>query len=105
MAKVEREDDLQQLARRFEANQDDLDQWETTPRKIRGRRGGPSQTFSVRFAPEEMELLQRAADERDITISELIRSAALASAGDQREAVLRDVKDKARELAEVVSRL
>jgi hypothetical protein len=43
----------------------------------------PRAVFSVRFAPEELGEVQRAADGRGVTIGELIRSSALAAARGQ----------------------
>ncbi len=95
----------EKLAKLYEEHAGDLSLWETKPRKIRIRRGGPSHTFSVRFAPEEMELLQSAADERGVTISELIREAALSAAKDERAATVEEVRRKTRDLARTVGRL
>jgi len=52
-----------------------------------------------------MDLLQQAADERGITISELIRNAALASVQDGQASTVEEVQKKARELVRVASRL
>ena len=66
------------LARYFDEHKGDMSLWDTTkPIKIRVRRGGPSAVFSVRFTSEELKLLQSAANARGITISQLIRDAAL----------------------------
>jgi hypothetical protein len=69
----------EELARYFEEHKGDVSLWEKKPLKIRVRRGGPSTVFSVRFAPEELERLQRAADIRGITVSDFIRSVALSA--------------------------
>jgi hypothetical protein len=94
-----------ELAEFFEKHAGDMSLWETKPKPIRVRRGGPSHTFSVRFAPDELELLDKAADERGITISELIRSAALAAVKDEHAATLEEVRQKTKDLARTVSRL
>jgi hypothetical protein len=67
----------EELARDFEERRGDISMWAQKPSKIRVRRGGPSTVFSVRFAREELNRLQEAADKRGRTISELIRTAAL----------------------------
>jgi hypothetical protein len=67
----------EELARHLYENREDTSLWETTPRKIRVRRGGPSSVFSVRFTLDELRKLQAAADVRRTTVSALIREAAL----------------------------
>jgi hypothetical protein len=100
------DDDSSTLAAYFDAHQDDDSIWDfSKPRKIRVRRGGPSHTFSVRFSPEEMERLEEAAEAQGITITELIRAAAMAAADDGRVGALKEIEDKARELTEAVSKL
>ena len=94
-----------ELAAFFEKHAGDMSLWETKPKRIRVRRGGPSHTFSIRFAPDEIELLEKAAEERGITISELIRSAAMASVTDEHTATVAEVRRMARDLARTVSRL
>ena len=70
-----------ELARYFDEHKGDMSLWDTTrPIKIRVRRGGPSSVFSVRFTSEELHRLQAAANARGITISQLIRDAALREA-------------------------
>jgi hypothetical protein len=98
-------DELEELADYYERHAGDLSLWSTKPRKIRVRRGGPSHTFSIRFTPEEMALLDDAAERRGITITELIRSAALASVREGGDETLREVKERALQLAEAVKRL
>jgi hypothetical protein len=93
------------LVAHYDQHQGDLSLWHSKPRKIRARRGGPSHTFSVRLAPEELESLQKAADERGVTITELVRSAALLSAQEGEDGALREVKARAIQLAEAVKRL
>jgi len=70
----------EELARYYEERKEDLSQWETKPRKIRVRRGGPSTVFSIRFAPEELKLIQDVAESREVTISDFIRRSALEAA-------------------------
>jgi hypothetical protein len=98
-------DELDGLAGYYEQHAGDLSLWSAKPRKIRIRRGGPSHTFSVRFTPEEMELLDAAAEQRGITISELIRSAAMNSVRQGKDEALREVKERALQLADAVKRL
>jgi hypothetical protein len=98
-------EELEELAGYYEKHAGDLSLWSTKPRKIRVRRGGPSHTFSIRFTPEEMELLDDAAGQREITITELIRTAALTSAREGEDQTLREVKERALQLAEAVKRL
>jgi hypothetical protein len=52
-----------------------------------------------------MALLDDAAERRGITITELIRSAALASVREGGDETLREVKERALQLAEAVKRL
>ena len=68
-------------ARYFDEHRGDVSLWEEKPAKIRVRRGGASVVFSVRFSKEELAQLQETAGRRGVTISELIRTAALASVG------------------------
>jgi hypothetical protein len=98
-------EDIDELADYYERHAGDVSIWSKKPRKIRVRRGGPSHTFSIRFTPEEMEMLDDAAEKRGVTITELIRSAALASVGEGRDETLQEVKERALQLAEAVRRL
>jgi hypothetical protein len=66
-----------ELARFFEANKDNMDLWDTKPRKIRVRRGSPSTVFTLRLAPEELEQLYRIAADQGETLSDFIRKGAL----------------------------
>ena len=75
-----REQTNEELARYFEARRGDVSEWAEKPTRIRVRRGGPSTVFSIRFAKDELSRLQEVADTRGITISELIRTAALKEA-------------------------
>ena len=68
------------LARFFEERRGDISQWEPNPAKIRRRRGGPSTIFSLRLAPEELQELRTVAERRGLSLSELIRRAALREA-------------------------
>lgn len=70
-----------ELAKFYEERKGDVSLWERKPAKIRVRRGGPSTVFSLRLAPEELELLFRRAEERGETVSEFIRGAAMKEAG------------------------
>jgi hypothetical protein len=67
-------------AQRFEEMAEDLTGWHRVKRPIRIRRGGPSHSFSVRFAPDEIDLLQEQADKQGVTLTEFIRNAALSAA-------------------------
>ena len=68
-----------ELAEFFERRRGDTSLWSEKPVKANVRRGG-SVVFSVRFSPEELLLLRDRAREAGITISGLIRSAALEAA-------------------------
>ncbi|MPZ49773.1 MAG: hypothetical protein GEU75_10860 [Dehalococcoidia bacterium] len=81
------ENNEEALAEYFEQHAGEVDLWAKKPHQIRVRRGGPSHTFSVRFTAEELEELQDAADLNAVTVSELIRSAALKSACREPEGV------------------
>jgi hypothetical protein len=92
----------EELARYFKARRGDVSDWAEKPTRIRVRRGGPSTVFSIRFAEDELSRLQNVADARGITVSELIRTAALKEAGrppaevenlEQAAAVLRGIAD------------
>ena len=69
-----------ELAQWFENRRGDTSLWSDAPVKATVRRGG-TVVFSLRFAPEELELLRQRAEQAETTISELIRSAALRCAG------------------------
>lgn len=99
------DDDTATLAAYFEAHKDDESMWSPVGKKIRVRRGGPSHIFSVRFSPEEMERIDEAAEAQGITMTELIRSAALAAADSGQVGALKEIEEKARELTEAVSKL
>src|SRR3972149_3640347 len=77
---TKREQTNEELARYFEARRGDVSEWAEKPTRIRVRRGGPSTVFSIRFAKDELSRLQNVADARGITVSELIRTAALKEA-------------------------
>ena len=66
-----------ELARFYEERRGDMSLWEKKPRRIRARRGGPSTVFTLRLAPEELELLFEAATRQDETLSDFIRKGAL----------------------------
>src|SRR3990172_854948 len=99
---TKREQTNEELARYIEAQRGDVSEWAEKPTRIRVRRGGPSTVFSIRFAKDELSRLQNVADARGITVSELIRTAALKEAGrpsaeienlEQAAAVLRGIAD------------
>ena len=69
-----------ELAKYYEDRMGDVSQWQKKPVKMRIRRGGRSTMFSLRLTSEEMETLQKAAQERDVTLSDFIRSASLKEA-------------------------
>jgi hypothetical protein len=100
------DDDVETLAAYFEAHKDDDSMWDwSKPKKIRIRRGSPSHVFSVRFSPEELERIDEAAEAQGITMTELIRSAAIAAADSGQIGALKEIEEKARELTEAVSKL
>jgi hypothetical protein len=69
------------LARYFEERKDDETIWQKKGRKIRPRRGqGPSTVFTLRLAPEELTALLAAANARNVSLTEFIRTAALTEA-------------------------
>jgi hypothetical protein len=71
----------QEMARFFEEHAGDMSLWSKKPRKIRSRKGqGASTVFSLRLAPKELEELFYAANKRGVTLTEFIRSSALAEA-------------------------
>ena len=71
-----------ELAQYFEDRKGDTSLWEKNPRTIRRRRGqGPSTSFAVRFAPDELELVQKTASAKNTTVSDFIRQAALKATG------------------------
>ncbi len=53
---------------------------------MRIRRRGRSTMFRLRLTSEEMETLQKAAQERDVSLSNLIRTAALKDAAERASA-------------------
>jgi hypothetical protein len=65
----------EELARFYEERRDDESLWDKS-RRIRVRRGSPSTVFTLRLAPEELELLYQAARREGETMSEFIRKAA-----------------------------
>jgi uncharacterized protein (DUF1778 family) len=70
------EEDLRndRLADEVERTMGEVAHLRPSKRVIRSRRGGPSHQFSIRFAPDEIDALQAAADTRSVTITEFIRS-------------------------------
>jgi hypothetical protein len=66
-----------ELAHFYEANRGNTDLWQSKPRKIRVRRGGPSTIFTLRLAPEELEQLYKVAAKQGETLSDFIRKGAL----------------------------
>ncbi len=99
------DDDTATLAAFFEAHKDEESMWRPVNKKIRVRRGGPSHIFSVRFSAKEMERIDEAAYAQGVTMTELIRSAALAAAENGQVGALKEIEEKARELTEAVSKL
>lgn len=71
----------EELARWFDSRRGDTSNWSATPVKATVRRGG-TVVFSLRFSPEELELLRQRAEQAGTTISELIRSAAFERQGE-----------------------
>jgi hypothetical protein len=69
-----------ELAQWFENRRGDTSLWSDAPVKATVRRGG-TVVFSLRFSPQELELLRQRAEQAGSTISDLIRSAALRCAG------------------------
>jgi uncharacterized protein (DUF1778 family) len=72
----------------------------------------PRAVFSVRMTPAELNIIESAAKKRGISISELIRTAALAAASEEldltageRESALAEVRAQVKALAETVSRI
>jgi hypothetical protein len=65
----------EELARFYEERRGDVSLWDKS-RRIRVRRGSPSTVVTMRLAPEELELLYRAAKAEGETMSEFIRRAA-----------------------------
>lgn len=63
-------------AEHFQAHRDDEDEWEQTVRR-RKKPGRLDAVVSVRFSPEEESLLRRRAESEGVTLSALIRDAAL----------------------------
>jgi len=68
--------DEKKLARSYETRRDDTSSWETEPTKANVRHTG-TVVFSVRFSPEELAFIRDKAEEKGITVSELIRGAAI----------------------------
>ena len=68
-----------ELAEFYEQHKDDDSLWSETavPMRRRRRGAGPSTSFAVRLAPEELMELKDAADEKGTTLSDFIREAAL----------------------------
>lgn len=99
-----------ELARFYEEHQDDMSLWEKKPRQIRSRRGaGPSTIFSLRLTGEELTKIARAAQARDVTVSDFIRRATMAAVENntlpEESTALDEIREKVRELAETVNRL
>jgi hypothetical protein len=70
-----------ELAAYYESRKGDVSTWAKSPRKLRRKRGdGPSTAFAFRLTPDELEELQRAAQQRDVSLSEFIRSSSLQAA-------------------------
>ena len=70
----------EELARFYQEHKGDPSLWQKTPRRMRRHRGeGPTTSFAIRLTPEEIEELQAAAATSQTTLSEFIRSSALAA--------------------------
>jgi len=103
----------QELASFYEEHKEDMSLWQKKPRRIRARRGqGPSTMFSLRMTGEELTKIALAAEARGQSVSDFIRSAAMAAIEGEVEPKSRDheaakeaVRKKATELAEAVGRL
>lgn len=65
----------EELARFYDERRGDESLWDNS-RRIRVRRGSPSTVFSLRLAPEELEVFYQAAQNEGETMSEFIRKAA-----------------------------
>ena len=72
----------------------------------------PRVVFSVRMMPDELDTIEAAAKKKGVTISELIRTAALAAASDEldlaageRESTLAEVREQVRLLAQTMNKL
>jgi len=65
----------EELARFYEERRGDVSLWDKS-RRIRVRRGSPSTVFTLRLAPEELQLLYEAAKAQGVTMSEFVRKAA-----------------------------
>jgi hypothetical protein len=63
----------------YQAHKDEVNDWEVVPSPIKRPRGRPSTglsaTITVRFTPEEAEIIYRLADEANTTLSEIVREA------------------------------
>jgi hypothetical protein len=91
----------------YEAHKDDDTLFSKTPAPIRIR--SASTMFSLRIDAGELTRIAEAAKARGTTVSELMRSATLAAIEDedesQRALAIGTAKEKARELAEALSKL
>lgn len=100
-----------ELAKFYESRKGDTSLWKKTPKPMRRRRGdGPTTSFAVRLTPEEIEELQTAAETRHTTLSDFIRSSAIAAAREGSSSVAQrqaadEVRAKLRDLIESASRL
>jgi hypothetical protein len=71
----------EELRRYYESRKGDVSTWAKKPRQLRRKPGeGPTTTFAVRLTPAELRELQTAAEKRDVSLSEFIRSASLGEA-------------------------
>jgi len=103
------EQDERTLAAEFEANKDDMSQWNRTPRTIRSRRGeGPSTIFSLRLTGDELTAYAEFAKAKGMTVSEFLRKAAEAAMKPDAvldQSALLEVETKAKEFEAAVDRL
>jgi hypothetical protein len=74
-----------ELAEFYQRHKDDDSLWGkvAVPMRRRRRGEGPSTSFAVRLAPDELTELKQAADERGTTLSDFIREASLSTARSQ----------------------
>jgi hypothetical protein len=77
-------DDERERAAFYEAHKDDPDEWgdATPPAKPRRRLAS---MFSVRLAPAEADLVRREAENRGLSVSAFLRTAALTEASRERQ--------------------
>ena len=105
MKRLSKEEE-RELARYYEENRDNPAIWGPAI-PVAPRRGtGPSTVFSLRLTGEELTLFWREANRRGITVSELIREAALKEVAEASsdEADLKQAADSLRRIAGLIER-